>query len=63
MAVAPAIIGPNSEDIALINWPAVSTLAVLSFVNMAATKGFSETCRMVLLIPSSAKADKIEGKV
>src|SRR5690554_824670 len=56
VTATPARTGPSSEEIDFTNCPVVSTLAVFSFVNMAAMSGLSETCRMVLLIPNNEKA-------
>ena len=60
--VNPTMSGPANDEMDLINCPVVRTLAVLSFVNIEATSGLSETCSIVLLIPNNAKATSTHAK-
>mgnify|MGYP007084217247 CR=1 FL=1 len=46
----------------LTNCPSVIPLASLSGGTMSATSGFTETCNIVLPIPSSANEKSIDGK-
>ena len=57
-AAAPTRIGPRKEERDLMNCPNVSVLATLPADTTPAISGLSETCRIVLLIPSRANANQ-----